>query len=363
MKFRRNTAAGAAANNTILAAGEPGYETDSKTFKIGDGVTAWNTLPLAMSGTYAQIKEGPLVVTRYGAKGDGTTDDTAAFQAAIQACYNANGGAIYVPKPTGNGKYRINGQLTFPDNNDAQLATGKSVRIFGDGYSTVPNPSRNTGSTTLDLRYSGSVGKIYTKSQMVLEIDHLVLEENGATTTTPFIYTTLGTVNLHDLTILGHSSKINATCDQDAIILGGNTAQYDNTPTSGFGGYGSVVERVAFNNLRRCVWFRTWSVTSVHRCIVGQSCGAPSGSYAAFDLDRSGAGWCTSNTLTENYIEQYGYVYAIAIRDHAQLNYVGFNSFWDSTGSTIASVYLRSEERRVGKECLRLCRSRWSPYH
>ena len=25
--------------------------------------------------------------------------------------------------------------------------------------------------------------------------------------------------------------------------------------------------------------------------------------------------------------------------------------------------YARSEERRVGKECLRLCRSRWSPYH
>src|SRR3546814_15901685 len=25
--------------------------------------------------------------------------------------------------------------------------------------------------------------------------------------------------------------------------------------------------------------------------------------------------------------------------------------------------YLRSEERRVGKECVRTCRSRWSPYH
>ena len=24
---------------------------------------------------------------------------------------------------------------------------------------------------------------------------------------------------------------------------------------------------------------------------------------------------------------------------------------------------MRSEERRVGKECERLCRSRWSPYH
>ena len=28
-----------------------------------------------------------------------------------------------------------------------------------------------------------------------------------------------------------------------------------------------------------------------------------------------------------------------------------------------ALKYPRSEERRVGKECLRLCRSRWSPYH
>ena len=28
-----------------------------------------------------------------------------------------------------------------------------------------------------------------------------------------------------------------------------------------------------------------------------------------------------------------------------------------------ALLKMRSEERRVGKECLRLCRSRWSPYH
>ena len=29
----------------------------------------------------------------------------------------------------------------------------------------------------------------------------------------------------------------------------------------------------------------------------------------------------------------------------------------------IVDFSTRSEERRVGKECLRLCRSRWSPYH
>src|SRR3546814_20911906 len=27
------------------------------------------------------------------------------------------------------------------------------------------------------------------------------------------------------------------------------------------------------------------------------------------------------------------------------------------------NAYLRSEERRVGKECVSTCRSRWSPYH
>ena len=28
-----------------------------------------------------------------------------------------------------------------------------------------------------------------------------------------------------------------------------------------------------------------------------------------------------------------------------------------------AEAFARSEERRVGKECIAVCRSRWSPYH
>src|SRR3546814_19741063 len=31
--------------------------------------------------------------------------------------------------------------------------------------------------------------------------------------------------------------------------------------------------------------------------------------------------------------------------------------------SGLAHLLSRSEERRVGKECVRTCRSRWSPYH
>src|SRR3546814_11527949 len=33
------------------------------------------------------------------------------------------------------------------------------------------------------------------------------------------------------------------------------------------------------------------------------------------------------------------------------------------TSSNMNVYGMRSEERRVGKECVRTCRSRWSPYH
>src|SRR3546814_19870779 len=33
------------------------------------------------------------------------------------------------------------------------------------------------------------------------------------------------------------------------------------------------------------------------------------------------------------------------------------------TGGIVAAPTARSEERRVGKECVSTCRSRWSPYH
>ena len=51
---------------------------------------------------------------------------------------------------------------------------------------------------------------------------------------------------------------------------------------------------------------------------------------------------------------------------------LGRNSFFASPspqpremGTLAPSLHTwnRSEERRVGKECLRLCRSRWAPYH
>src|SRR3546814_9051077 len=42
----------------------------------------------------------------------------------------------------------------------------------------------------------------------------------------------------------------------------------------------------------------------------------------------------------------------------------GYLDFLPNDGHLIASeADYRSEERRVGKECVSTCRSRWSPYH
>ena len=48
----------------------------------------------------------------------------------------------------------------------------------------------------------------------------------------------------------------------------------------------------------------------------------------------------------------------------SQISFQGYyDGHKDTYLSTDISSKTRSEERRVGKECVFLCRSRWSPYH
>src|SRR3546814_19658303 len=47
--------------------------------------------------------------------------------------------------------------------------------------------------------------------------------------------------------------------------------------------------------------------------------------------------------------------------DHA-VEQVGVEVARDEAGAAALKRVRRSEERRVGKECVRTCRSRWSPY-
>lgn len=67
-------------------------------------------------------------VKDFGAKGDGVTDDTAAIQAAINACVNKG---LYFPS----GTYKITSQLSVAS---PIFAAGETIRLYGDGpYNSV----------------------------------------------------------------------------------------------------------------------------------------------------------------------------------------------------------------------------------
>ena len=130
---RRATAAQWTAATPVLAAGELGFELDTNSAKIGDGLTAWADLPYlsdeslselvetgrlseaVLNATYAEVTRtgAPAVgqdeiafsVRDYGAAGDGVTDDTAAFKRCIEAAIRTTTtiggkGSVFIPRGT-----------------------------------------------------------------------------------------------------------------------------------------------------------------------------------------------------------------------------------------------------------------------
>lgn len=86
------------------------------------GTNAYNLATTALNSRFD--------VRFYGAKGDGTTDDTAAFQAAINAAQTAGGGYVYIPE----GNYKITSTITV---------SSASVWIEGAGGGSNLVPSGN----------------------------------------------------------------------------------------------------------------------------------------------------------------------------------------------------------------------------
>jgi polygalacturonase len=73
------------------------------------------------------------LVTKYGAKGDGVADDTAAFAAAIAACNDTGGGRVVVPK----GVYRT-GAIHLKSNVNLHVEAGATLRFSTDPKDYLP---------------------------------------------------------------------------------------------------------------------------------------------------------------------------------------------------------------------------------
>jgi polygalacturonase len=72
-------------------------------------------------------------VTRFGAAGDGTTDCSAAFRAAIAACHRVGGGHVLVPA----GDY-LTGPIHLLSNTDLHLASGSTIKFSQDPAAYLP---------------------------------------------------------------------------------------------------------------------------------------------------------------------------------------------------------------------------------
>src|SRR5215471_15163058 len=67
----------------------------------------WAVAPSARASTNTDL----FAVEDFGAKADGKTDDTAAFQKALDSAGQAGGGVVYVPR----GNYFFGGHLNVPN--------------------------------------------------------------------------------------------------------------------------------------------------------------------------------------------------------------------------------------------------------
>lgn len=102
LEFRRGTAAAWTAANPTLAAGEPGYETDTGLLKVGDGATAWNGLAYLGSGiTALDSPGGTITVTNPAGP---TADIDLPASGVTPATY---GDATHVPELTVDAEGRI----------------------------------------------------------------------------------------------------------------------------------------------------------------------------------------------------------------------------------------------------------------
>lgn len=150
LKLRGGTAAQWTTANPILAAREPGVETDTKKSKVGDGVTAWNALPYTKVA-WSDVDGKPAVI----AAGADAAAARAAIGAAAAADLSGKQDALgYTPEDTA-AKGQANGYASL---DGAGRLPASQLPVSAMEYKGTWNASTNTPALADG---SGSAGDVY----------------------------------------------------------------------------------------------------------------------------------------------------------------------------------------------------------
>ena len=142
IQVRRGTAASWASANPVLAAGEWGYETDTKLYKIGDGTTAWNAL--------VYLNNLTVVTTPTFTANSYTLAATDAAETLL-ASNAASAGTLQIP---------TNASVAFPIGtqiNVIQTGTGQiTIQAVSSGTTTINSTGATATAPKLRTRYSSA---------------------------------------------------------------------------------------------------------------------------------------------------------------------------------------------------------------
>jgi hypothetical protein len=219
-------------------------------------------------GDFLSVKN----VIAYGADPTGVADSSTAILAADAAAEDA-GGDVYFPA----GTYRVDNQLVldYTDPGGGAIHTMRPRRWIGDGNwndATASTAAAARG-TIIESRYTSGPNFLI-KPRGGFELTGITFKEYTSTSH-PFVKVTNTTVNIHDCSFIGHSSKVGQTCVKPAVVFGGTTLDaIGNNDDSPFQGYGSVFRDSYCNNVQHLGEFRMFANdVKVHNLVAWGSCG------------------------------------------------------------------------------------------
>jgi polygalacturonase len=117
----------------------------------GDAGAGWGSVPAILSRIVPPTfpnHDCDVTNAKYGGVGDGTTDNTAAFAAAIADCAAAGGGRVLVPAP---GTF-LTGPIELKSNINLAVATNATVKFLTDPARYLP---------VVEVSYEGSLLRNY----------------------------------------------------------------------------------------------------------------------------------------------------------------------------------------------------------